>query len=192
MEFSKLIKDRRQQLNLGVRETARATEEPFVPFPIKSAIYISRLENPAKENMRAEAVSIDKLWALGVALTIQPLVLFASSRSMPELVGQIATFSLRNTEPVSFSNFLRDRRNSLGMTLREVEKQSASLSPWGISTGYLSQLETCYESLSETVSAEKFWALGRVYDVDPLLMYVLSRNIDPRYLSAKSRDRLFS
>ena len=46
--------------------------------------------------------------------------------------------------------------------------------------------------MSERLSAEKLWTLGRVFDVDPLLMYVISRGIDPRYLSSASRDRLFS
>jgi transcriptional regulator with XRE-family HTH domain len=78
MEFAKIIRQRREELKLGIRETARLSERPFVPYPIKSPIYLSRLENKIVEEMRAEAVSIDKLWALGVALRIQPLVLFAN------------------------------------------------------------------------------------------------------------------
>lgn len=78
------------------------------------------------------------------------------------------------------------------MTLRDVETAASSCSPWGISMGYLCQLEDCDSDYGTKVSAEKLWTLGRVYDVDPLLMYVLSRNIDPRYLKAASRDRLFS
>ena len=192
MEFSKLIKDRRQQLNLGVREAARMTEKPYVPFPIKSAIYISRLENKVVEEMRADAVSIDKLWALGVALTVHPLVLFASSREMPELVDHIPTFALRECDSVPFYTFLVNTRKSLKMTLRDVEAKSGSFSPWGISMGYLCQLEDGSSDHYSTVSAEKLWSLGRLYNVDPLLMYVLSRGIDPRYLKAASRDRLFS
>ena len=190
MEFPEIIRERREKLRLGVRGAARLTEKPFVPFPIKSAIYISRLENRIDEEMRAEAVSIDKLWALGVALQVSPLVLFASSRIMPDLIDQIPLFACRECDPVHFSKFLLVRRGD--MTLRKVEDSALSVSPWPISIGYLSQLETDDEGVSERVSAEKLWTLGRIYDVDPLLLYVLSRKIDPRFLSATSRDRLFS
>lgn len=191
MELAQVIKDRRTKLGLGVRGCARATEKPWVPFPIKSAIYISRLENKVEEEQRADAVSIDKLWALGVALEMQPLILFAYSRSMPELVDQIPFFGLRECDPASFYQFLVDTRKSLKLTLRDVEEKSASC-PWKISTGYLCQLEDGSSDHYTTVSAEKLWTLGRIYDVDPLLMYVLSRGIDPRYLKATSRDRMFS
>jgi len=192
MEFAEVLRSRREELKLGVRELARATEKPWVPQPIKSAIYISRLENKVVEEMRAEAISIDKLWALGVALQVSPLVLLASSRNMPSLLDVVSTFALRDCAPVPFSSFLKDRRNGLDLTLLGVEEMSLSVSPWSISTGYLSQLETNVDDLSERLSAEKLWTLGRVFDVDPLLMYVLSRGIDPMYLSSASRDRLFS
>jgi transcriptional regulator with XRE-family HTH domain len=192
MEFASLLRQRREELKLGIRETARLTERPFVPFPIKSAIYISRLENKVEEEMRAEAVSIDKLWALGVALKISPLVLFAHSRTIPELVDLIPSFALRECEPCSFSHFLRTRRQGLELKLRHVEEIAHSLSPWTISAPYLSQLETDDHSLSERVQAEKLWTLGRVLDVDPLLMYILSRKIDDRYLRASFRNILFT
>lgn len=193
MEFHKLLKERRMQLKLGVRELARHTDKPYVPAPIKSAIYISRLENVVREEMKAEAISIDKLWALGVALEMQPLILFAYSREMPELVDQIHAFSIRECDPCDdFSSWLHTKRKALGYTLRDVESRSSGVSPWSISTGYLSQLEGSSHDHASTVSAEKLWTLGRVYDVDPLLMYVLSRKVDPRFLKAASRDRLFS
>lgn len=192
MDFAKLIKERRQQLKLGVRELARQTEKAWVPSPIKSAIYISRLENKVVEEMRADAVSIDKLWALGVALQVSPLVLLASSRDLPELVNLIPGFALRECDQCNFSEFLVARRKGLDMSLREVSDKADSYSPWGISPGYLAQLEDKDADHAASVSAEKLWTLGRIYDVDPLLMYVLSRGVDSRYLSARSRDRLFS
>jgi len=192
MEFEKMLRDRREKLGLGVRACARATEKSYVPFPIKSAIYISRLENKVEEEQRADAVSIDKLWALGVALEMQPMILFAYSRSMPDLVDQINSFALRECDAVAFNVFLKARRLAFDLTLREVESKISSLSPWGMSAGYLSQLETNDQDLAERISAEKLWALGRMYDVDPLLMYVLSRRVEPRFLKASSRDRLFS
>ena len=191
MEFSKVLRGRREELKLGVRELARLTELGPIPKPIKSAIYISRLENKVVEEMRADAVSIDKLWALGVALQMSPLVLFASSRAMPELVGQIPSFMIRECDPIHFSLFLKGRRDGLGLSLRKVEELALSMSPRPISSGYLSQLETDDDQLPERLSAEKLWTLGRVFDVDPLLMYVLSRHVDPMYLSASSRDGLF-
>lgn len=192
MEFAEVLRSRREELKLGVRELARATEKPYVPQPIKSAIYISRLENKVVEEMRADAISIDKLWALGVALRVSPLVLFSSSRGMPELLDPVSRFTLRDCEYSPFSSFLKAKRNGLDLTLLGVEEKSIAVSPWSISTGYLSQLETNVDDLSERLSAEKLWTLGRVLDIDPLLMYVLSRGVDPRYLSSASRDRLFS
>lgn len=192
MEFGNILRQRREELGLGVRETARLTDRPFVPYPIKSAIYISRLENKIEEEMRAEAVSIDKLWALGVALRVSPLVLFAQSRSITELIALIPAFALRECEPCSFSHFLRKRRQGLELKMRNVEEMSLDISPWPISAPYLSQLETDDNGASERVQAEKLWTLGRVLDVDPLLMYVLSRKIDDRYLRASFRNVLFS
>lgn len=192
MDFSRVLRSRREALNLGVRETARLTERPFVPFPIKSAIYISRLENKVDEEMKAESISIDKLWALGVALQISPLVLLAESRELAGLLEQIPTFSVRDCEKQHFSSFLKNRRKELDLTLANVHEMSARVSPWSIGSAYLSQIETDDDGISARVSAEKLWTLGRVLDVDPLLLYVMSRNIDPRYLSSQSRDRLFS
>jgi transcriptional regulator with XRE-family HTH domain len=192
MEFSEILRSRRMELELGVRELARATEKPWVPQPIKSAVYISRLENKVIEEMRAEAISIDKLWALGVALRLPPLVLFAYSRNLLDLIDRIPAFVCRECAPVHFSKFLVTRRHIQGLTLRRIEELAPSISPWPISSGYLSQIETDDEGVSERVSAEKLWTLGRVLDVDPLLLYVLSRKMAPRYLKAASRDRLFS
>lgn len=191
MELANILRRRREELGLGIRETARLTDRPYVPSPIKSPVYISRLENKVEEELRAEAVSIDKLWALGVALRVSPLMLFAHSRNIPELIDFIPAFALRECEPCSFSHFLRTRRQGLELKMRHVEENSLGLSPWTISTPYLSQLETDDDGLSERVQAEKLWTLGRVLDVDPLLMYVLSRKIDTRYLRAASRNILF-
>jgi len=192
MEFAKVLRSRREGLKMGVRELARATDKPWVPFPIKSPIYISRLENKVVEEMRAEAISIDKLWALGVALNVSPLVLLASSRAIPALLDAISYFGIRDCEPMSFSGFLKWQRTAQKMTLKDVETAAGSSSPWPVSTGYLCQLENNDDGVAARVSAEKLWAIGRVLNVDPLLMYVLSRSVDPRYLSASSRDRLFS
>jgi transcriptional regulator with XRE-family HTH domain len=192
MDFANILRQRREELNLGVRETARLSDRPFVPHPIMSPVYISRLENKVDEEMRAEAVSIDKLWALGVALRFSPLVFFAHSRGIPDLIKSIPSFALRECELCSFSHFLRTKRKGLELKMRNVEEMSHQLSPWPISTPYLSQLETDDNCASERIQAEKLWTLGRVLDVDPLLMYVLSRKIDERYLRATFRNMLFT
>lgn len=193
MEFAKILKHRREELGLGVRETARLTDRPHVPAPIKSPVYISRLENKVVEEMKAESISIDKLWALGVALRVSPLVFFAQSRSMFDPIDQIPQFGIREAPtPVTLSQFLRDRRKELSLTLQQVEEMSRRVSPWSISSAYLCEVETDADGASERISAEKLWAIARVYDTDPLLLYVLSRKVDPRYLSSASRDRLFS
>jgi transcriptional regulator with XRE-family HTH domain len=192
MEFAEVLRNRRIELGMGVRELARATNKSWVPHPIKSAIYISRLENKVIEEMRAEAISIDKFWALGVALQMHPLVLFAHSRSKSDLIDQIPAFALSKCDPCSFSIFLRTRRKGLKLRIRELVEMSQSFSPWPISAPYLSQLETDDDGLSGRVQAEKLWTLGRVLDVDPLLMYVLSRKVDERYLQPSFRNSLFS
>lgn len=192
MELSNMIRERRLELGLGIRETARQTERPFVPHPIRSAVYLSRIENKIVEEMRAEAVSIDKLWAIGVALRLQPLAMFAVSRSMPELLDLVPNFALRDGVAGSFGEFLRNRRKELDFSMRTFIEEASRLSPWPISAPYLSQLETDFEGISERVQAEKLWSIGRVLNVDPLLLYVLSRKIDNRYLRYSFRNSLFT
>lgn len=192
MELSDMIRERRLELGFGIREAARHTERLFVPQPIRSAIYLTRIEQKIVEEMRAEAVSIDKLWAIGVALRLQPLKMFAVSRNMPQLLDLIPTFALRDGVAGSFGDFLRNRRKKLSLCMRDVVEEADRVSPWPISAPYLSQLETNFEGVSERVQAEKLWSLGRVLDVDPLLLYVLSRKIDDRYLRYSFRNSLFT
>jgi transcriptional regulator with XRE-family HTH domain len=192
MEFSEIIKTRRAAMHLGVRETARLTDRPWIPAPIKSAVYISRLENKVIEEQRADAVSIDKCWAIGSALQVHPLVLFATFRSMPDLQDQIGKFAIRESADIPFNVFLKNTRLGLGLTLQEVSDKAEALSPWGISFNYLSDVEIDRDGVSERLSAEKMWALGMAYSVDPLLMYVMSRHVDPKFLVPLHRDRLFS
>ncbi|KAA0888812.1 helix-turn-helix domain-containing protein [Oryzomonas rubra] len=188
MSFSELIHKRRLDLGLGVREMCRATERSHIPSPIKSAVYISRLEADDQKDMKVESASIDKLWAMGAVLQISPLILFLESRDRTDLLEQIPKFAIRKCEPTTFMHFIRSVREQLRYSLRDMVKAAV---PWGVSVGYWSQLENDPES-GPTTSGEKLWSLGVALDVDPLLLYVLSRNMDVRYLNPDSRDRLFS
>jgi len=189
MEFHRLIRERRLGLGLGVREAARLTTQSFVPSPIKSAVYISRLEEGRSADMPVDSVTIDKMWGLGTVLRINPFELFLRSRGREDLVPLLAKFSIRDCSGTDFGHFVRSRRADLDLSMREA---SALARPWTISTGYWSQMETDFRNCTSKISGDKLWGIGVALDIDPLLLYVLSRSIDTRYLNATSRDRLFS
>jgi len=189
MEFNRLIRERRVGLGLGVRETARLTTQSFVPSPIKSAVYISRLEEGRSADMPVDSVTIDKMWGLGTVLLINPFELFLRSRGREDLMASLSRFTVRDCTEKDFGNFVRGRRAFLDLSMREASALSV---PWSVSTGYWSQMETDFRSCAAKISGEKLWGIAVALDVDPLLLYVLSRNIDPRYLNSASRDRLFS
>lgn len=188
MEFSSLIRHLRIDLGLGVRETARKTVSPFVPSPIKSAVYISRLESGNSEEMPVESVTIDKMWALGTVLLVNPFELFLSSRDKEYLLPELSRVTIRECAPALFGDFLRARRADLGLSIREASERAT---PWDVSLGYWSQMETDFRHCSSKISGEKLWSIGTALGIDPLLLYVLSRGIDARYLNAISRERLF-
>ena len=189
MQFNRMIRERRVGLGLGVREAARLTTQPFVPSPIKSAVYISRLEDGSSTDMPVASVTIDKMWGLGVVLHINPFELFLSSRKREDLVSSLSRFTVRDCTERDFGNFVRGRRAFLDLSMREASALSV---PWSVSTGYWSQMETDFRDCAGKISGEKLWGIAVALDVDPLLLYVLSRKIDPRYLNSVSRDRLFA
>lgn len=189
MGFSQLVRGRRLDLKLGVREVARKTEQAYIPSPIKSAIYISRIEAGDSKYMGIDSVTIDKTWALGCVLSLDPFELFLLSRDRADLVRPLLTFAIRECLVNSFGDFIRSRRNELKLSLRESAEQARD---WYISAGYWSQMETDFRDCTSKISGDKLWGMGTVLDVDPGLLYVLSRKMDPRYLKAASRDRLFS
>jgi len=189
MQFNRMIRERRVGLGLGVREAARLTTQPFVPSPIKSAVYISRLEDGSSTDMPVASVTIDKMWGLGVVLHINPFELFLSSRKREDLVASLSRFTVRDCTERDFGNFVRGRRAFLNLSMREASALSV---PWSVSTGYWSQMETDFRDCAGKISGEKLWGIAVALDVDPLLLYVLSRKIDPRYLNSVSRDRLFA
>jgi transcriptional regulator with XRE-family HTH domain len=188
MEFNKIIRNRRLDLGLGIREAIRQTDRSFIPSPIVSPVYLSRLESGDSSEMPVSSASIDKLWALGAVLRMNPLELFLQSRGTPNLIPEINNFVVRDSLPMGFGQAVSLRRLSLGLSLREC---CEAASPWSVSTGYWSQMETDFRTCSEKVSGEKLWGIGWALSMDPLLLYVLSRKMDNRYLSATSRDRIF-
>ena len=188
MEFSSLIRGRRLDLGLGVREAARLTVKPFIPSPIKSAVYISRLEAGHSAEMPVESVTIDKMWALGSVLSINPFELFLRSRDVEYLLPEMARCEVRECEAVLFGDLLRSRRAELGLSMREAAER---VTLWDVSLGYWSQMETDFRGYSAKVSGERLWSVGIALGIDPLLLYVVSRGVDARYLNAESRERLF-
>jgi len=188
MLFPKLIHDRRVALGLGVREAARQTVLPYVPSPIKSAVYISRLESGNSADMPVQSVTIDKCWALGAVLRIHPFSLFLSSRERDDLIPHLADFPIRECTAGDVGQFLRARRAELGLSMREAADLAE---PWHVSLGYWSQIETDFRECGTKISGEKLWGMGVALGIDPALLYVLSRRMDARYLKAESRDRLF-
>lgn len=186
-EFSAFLKSRRMALNLGLRELCRLTEKPFVPEPV-SPTYYSRLENDGGIGGYAKManVSIDKLWAIGVGLHVSPLLLFSLSRGLA-----MREFSVVNSDPMEIGPFLRKRRHEMGLSIRE-SCSRAEKAGYPISMGFWSQFETNFRGQSSKISGDKLWSIGCALDVDPLLLYVLSRNIDPRFLNIGPRQRLFS
>lgn len=190
--FSAFIAKRREELELSTRRVCELTESPFVASPIKSPIYLSRLERNITEHVDAAKVSADKLWALGIALKVNPLQLFALSRNMDEKLIEWP-FAIKDTDHQMFGKFLHDRRKELKFTFKDIENQSKTDAriPDSISSSYFSQIEADFRGQSSKVEADRFWSIGVVLDVDPLLLYVLSRNLDSKLLSSKNRDNLF-
>jgi hypothetical protein len=61
---------------------------------------------------------------------------------------------------------------------------------YGMSPGYLVQVETYADEFVKNVSGEKLWALGCLYRVDPLALFCLSRGMTS-LLDSKTRNSLF-
>lgn len=63
---------------------------------------------------------------------------------------------------------------------------------YGLSPGFLSQIENNFRGLAAVVSGEKLWALGVMLGIDPLLLYVVSRGLDQSLLVGSKRRTLFT
>ena len=191
MNCSMFLQSRRQTLDLGIRELCRKTDR--LPFPV-SASYLSRLESGT--SIDVSKVSLDVLWSLGVELQTDPLKLFALANGLDRFVEVSARdtlFSIRDVGADTLGSYLKARRHQLNLGLRElsslIDRNPSAAFP--LSPGFLSQVENNMRDQSARVSGEKLWSLGVVLGVDPLCLFVLSRGLDPRYLQAASRDRLF-
>lgn len=80
VDFSKFIRERREEIGMGTREAARkgisATKGKFSVSPS----YLSQLEG--KKNVDIKKVSGKKLWAIGCEYDVDPLLLFVQSRKL--------------------------------------------------------------------------------------------------------------
>jgi transcriptional regulator with XRE-family HTH domain len=182
-QIGTVVSDFRGSLHLGLREVCRLAEKsPLIPEAISPA-YLSRVEHQAG-HIDPEQISLDKLWALGVVLEVDPLLLFVVSRPQldPRLYRRAyreRLFDVCDVPDIGMGVFLKNRRYELGLTMHEVESYSHRTphACFGISSGFLSQIETDFRGVGERVSGEKLWALGVVLRVDPLALYALSRKL---------------
>lgn len=182
--LGQVVLNRRTMASIGIRELCRITEQsPLVSAPLSPA-YLSRIERENGE-VDMSKVGIDTLWALGVGLNLDPLELFVMSRpELPEFLldrkRREALFSIWDVPELPLGEYLRSRRHSLGLSISEVSFLAVHTphACFGISSGFLSQVETDFRDMSGSVSGEKLWALGVVLDVDPLALYALSRKLD--------------
>ena len=174
----------RHERGYGIREVCSLVERSkFCPGKISPA-YLSRIERGGGGEIETEKITIDKLWALGVILGVSPLLLFAISRHAIDIglfkSGYPSLFKILDVPAGHIGHFLRSLRHSQSMSLAEACSLAATLphAQFGISPGFLSQVETDHRGMSSKISGEKLWALGVVFSVDPLALFVLSRNID--------------
>lgn len=196
MTLGNVLAERRMESNIGIRELCRAIEASHISGPV-SPSYLSRIERDSGE-IESDHVSIDTLWSLGVAMEIDPLLLFVLSR--PDLSDRLLNREIReklfltwDVPDVPLGVFLRARRHDLGITMSEVEILShrAPHATFGISTGFLSQVETDFRGASAKISGDKLWALGVVLRVDPLALFVLSRRLGSGLVLRRHRLFLF-
>jgi len=194
VSLSGVVHDLRRQSGLGLRELCRKTEQTGSLSGPLSIAYLSRIENGGVHNDLSK-VSIDKLWALGVALSVDPLLLFVLKAELPAKYLDHETrkslFDVRDVPDMRFGEYVRNLRHALDLSLADVSK-AAKVDParFGISPGYLSQVETGDDDLVSKVTGERLWALGCIYRVDPLALFCLSRGITP-LLVARYRNSLF-
>lgn len=78
-KLGEFLRERREGLQLGVRELCRMTDRSTSSGRGISPSYYSQVENNKKLN--PEKISMDFLWAVGSVLQVDPLKLFVLCRS---------------------------------------------------------------------------------------------------------------
>lgn len=133
-----------------------------------------------------------------MVLGVDPLALFVDSRPVIdhrycERENRAKLFPTRDVPAdTPVGGFLLSLRKALNLSLSDVSRFAAQPPAcFGISPGFLSQVETNFRSQSQVISGEKLWALGVVLSVDPLALFVLSRNIGRELHLGEKRDALF-
>jgi transcriptional regulator with XRE-family HTH domain len=192
--FGELIHDLRRESGLGLRELCRQSDKDGSLTQPISIAYLSRIGNGGLHNDLSK-ITIDKLWSLGVALGVDPLLLFVVKAGLPvkylDHPTRMSLFDVRDVPNMRFGEYIRGMRHALELTLAEVNAL-AKLDParYGMSPGYLVQVETYADEFVKNVSGEKLWALGCLYRVDPLALFCLSRGMTS-LLDSKTRNSLF-
>jgi hypothetical protein len=132
---------------------------------------------------------------VAVNLGVDPLLLFVVKAGLPvkylDHPTRMSLFDVRDVPNMRFGEYIRGMRHALELTLAEVNAL-AKLDParYGMSPGYLVQVETYADEFVKNVSGEKLWALGCLYRVDPLALFCLSRGMTS-LLDSKTRNSLF-
>jgi transcriptional regulator with XRE-family HTH domain len=196
MAIGNVLESLRRDAGLSIRElSAKICRHPLANGTLSFA-YLSRLERSA-DHIDPEKITLDKLWAIGVVLGVHPLSLFVEShpnidRCYCDPGARNELFSVKDTPSIPVGAFLSARRKELGLSLADVSKQ-AVLPPayFGISPGFLSQVETDHRDQSGKVSGEKLWALGVTLSVDPLALFVASREVGHDLNLLQRRNKLF-
>lgn len=188
MFIGDVLRKRREELGMSIRELSRRSEGRPELMEYINPTYYCRIEMESSPYVVVANTTIDKFWTIGSLLRISPLLLFVLSRKLDPTEAD-RSFSIRDSWPIEFGQFIKERRKKLNLSLREISLLSEKYHT-KISVGFLSQLETNLREQSSKVSGDKIWILGCILDVDPLLLYVLSRKFDSKYLTAVNRDKL--
>ena len=192
--LGEFIHDLRRESGLGLRELCRETDRAGSLSQPISIAYLSRIENGGVHNDLSK-VTIDKLWALGITLSVDPLLLFVLKADLPakylEREARDRLFPVRDVPAMRFGEYIRNLRHEQDLTLSQVSAATkVDPSRFGISPGYLVQIETYDDAFVKNVTGEKLWALGCLYHIDPLALFCLSRGMTA-LLDFKVRNSLF-
>lgn len=104
--------------------------------------------------------------------------------------------SMTDTKAYPLGDYLykvrRDRDISIRELCRLIEKNPAAGTT--VSNAYYSQVETGSEKVKpEKISFDFFWAVASVLKVDPVHLFILSRQAIPQeYIERRKRDFLFN
>lgn len=203
--LSVFLRTRREELGLMIIDLEEKIKRDEWAERKVSQPFLSQLEGNFRE--QAANVGFDVLWSIGLALSVDPMLLYLLSRQEidrkyidPKVRSKLFEIKSMDKEPhVSagehpLCKFLKDRREELEIGIRDlsrrIEKESLAIKK--VSNSYISQVETNFRGFANIVNFDVLWSLGIALKVDPMILYILSRcHIDRKYLNPKARMKLF-